>query len=186
MTANGPGSKRASEGRKSSSRGRRAKHSASTPAASPAAAGAPPTAPPLRILVVEDHPDTRQGLEVFLEVLGHRVRFATDMHTALAAAAEEEFDLLLSDISLSDGDGWELVRRLKTQGRLPPRAVAMSGLGSTADLTKSRQAGFHTHLVKPFLPEELEAVLQETQAALATRKLPRTAAAARGKKPPSP
>ena len=184
MVSNGPGSKRASERKKSSpgSPRSRAKRPASVPGASlPRSATEAPLTVSLRVLVVEDHPDTRRGLEVFLEILGHRARFATDVRTALTAAAEGEFDLLLSDISLSDGDGWELMRRLKTQGRLPPHAVAMSGLGSTADLAKSRRAGFHTHLVKPFLPEDLEAALQEVQTALAKGK-PRTVRGGKKKK----
>lgn len=119
----------------------------------------------LRILVVENHPDMRVGLEVFLKVFGHRVRFAADMAAALRAAGEETFDLLLSDISLPDGDGWELLRRLDAAGRRPPRAVAMSGFGSAADLARSREAGFQTHLVKPFQPEELEVALGPVPAA---------------------
>ena len=115
----------------------------------------------LHILVVENHPDTRQGLDVFLKMLGHRARFAEDVETALAAATNgEKFDLLLSDISLPDGNGWDLLRRLDESGHRPPHAVAMSGFGSGADTEKSRAAGFETHLVKPFPPEELEHALQ--------------------------
>jgi CheY-like chemotaxis protein len=115
----------------------------------------------LHILVVENHPDTRQGLDVFLKMLGHSARFAEDVETALAAATGgEKFDLLLSDISLPDGNGWDLLRRLDEENHRPPHAVAMSGFGSGADTEKSRAAGFETHLVKPFPPEELESALQ--------------------------
>ena len=114
----------------------------------------------LHILVVENHPDMRLGLEVFLKLLGHRVRFAHDAAAALALASEETFDLLLSDISLPDGDGWQLLRQLEAAGHRPARAVAMSGLGSATDLAKSRAAGFVAHLIKPFQPEELEAALR--------------------------
>ena len=70
----------------------------------------PPTKGPLRILVVEDHADTRQGMALFLGVLGHQARFAQGLQEALGLAAveEEPFDLLLCDLQLPDGDGWEL------------------------------------------------------------------------------
>lgn len=129
-------------------------------------AGGPGSAPArrpgsLHILVVENHPDTRLGLEVFLRTLGHRARFAEDVRTALEAASTAgNFDLLLSDISLPDGDGWDLLRQLESSGRRPPHAVAMSGFGSGADLEKSRAAGFAAHLIKPFPPEELEDALR--------------------------
>ncbi len=115
----------------------------------------------LRILVVENHPDTRLGLEVFLRTLGHQARFAEDVKSALETAdTAGAFDLLLSDISLPDGDGWDLLRQLESSGRRPPYAVAMSGFGSGADVEKSRAAGFAAHLIKPFPPEELEDALR--------------------------
>lgn len=114
----------------------------------------------LRVLVVENHPDTRQGVKAFLKALGYRASFAEDKAEALALAAQETFDLLLSDISLPDGSGWELLQTLAAQGRRPAHAIAMSGLGDLADQTRSRDAGFEIHLVKPFRPEELAAALR--------------------------
>ena len=75
-------------------------------------------------------------------------------------AAEQRFDVLLSDISLPDGTGWELLEDLVHRGCQPPHAIAMSGLSDVSDRTRSREAGFETHLVKPFLPEELENALR--------------------------
>jgi CheY-like chemotaxis protein len=118
---------------------------------------------PLRILVVEDHADTRQGLALFLGVLGHRARLARDLQEALALAALEgdRFDLLLSDLQLPDGDGWELLRRLREAGRAPAWAIALSGWGGHDDLAKSQAAGFRAHLVKPPTPQALASVLRE-------------------------
>jgi two-component system response regulator PilR (NtrC family) len=74
-------------------------------------AGAPRS---LSILVVEDHPDTRRALEMFLQLLGHQTKLAADIKEALeTAAAGSHFDLLLSDLRLPDGNGWELLRRLE-------------------------------------------------------------------------
>ena len=118
----------------------------------------------LRVFIVENHPDTVFGLRMYLDVLGHEAHVAHDMKTALKMAREIEFDVLLSDISLPDGDGWELMRRLSAER--PITGIAMSGYGMQSDIAKSKAAGFIKHLIKPMLPEELERAL--------------TAAAARG------
>lgn len=126
----------------------------------------------LRILVVEDHADTLRGLELLLKRLGHQVTPANNMRTALKAANDAEFDLLLSDLGLPDGSGWELMGALEKSGRCPAQAVAMSGLCGFADKAKSRAAGFRAHWIKPFSPETLEAMLKtvasEASAALAS------------------
>ena len=70
-----------------------------------------------------------------------------------------EFDLLLVDLQLRDGTGWDLLESLAT--RNPVRAIAMSGWGNDSDLAKSETSGFMRHLVKPITPEQLsEAILQ--------------------------
>jgi CheY-like chemotaxis protein len=121
----------------------------------------------LRILVVEDHTDTRRVLEKFLQSLGHRTQSAGDIQQALnLAAADAHFDLLLSDIRLPDGDGWELLRKLDSAGWRPSQAIAISGWGNENDLAKSKRAGFYTHIVKPFAPEVLEAALGEVAKAI--------------------
>jgi len=80
---------------------------------------------------------------------------------ALAVSENETFDLLLSDISLADGDGWKLLRCLTDGGRRPWREIAMSGRSSMEDLARSQTAGFEQHLLKPFAPAIVEAILRE-------------------------
>ena len=115
------------------------------------------------MLLVEDHPDTRLALESFLKALGHRPRVAQNMAEGLmlGCAENKEIDLLLSDIRLPDGDGWELLSELRERGCSPKRAIAISGWGSRADLLKSKAAGFEAHLTKPLSPAILEAALSE-------------------------
>ncbi len=113
----------------------------------------------LRLLVVEDHGDLRTSLEAFFILLGYEARFVVNVAAALQAASEESFDLLLSDIGLPDGTGWDLLRQLNETARRPPYAIAMSGFCMAGDLAKSKAAGFSLHLVKPFPPEDLEKVL---------------------------
>jgi len=113
----------------------------------------------LRVFIVENHEETRSLLCLLIESLGHRVWAVESMHEALLALDLNDYDVLISDIGLADGDGWELMRRL---GRARPRyAVALSGFGMTADRVRSRAVGFRHHLVKPQGIENLPAVLRE-------------------------
>ena len=115
----------------------------------------------LKILVVENHEDTLQAMKMYLELEGHTADTAATMKAALAAATENTFDLVITDIGLPDGDGWELMRQLRERG--PVRAVAMSGYGWKEDLEKSRAAGFLAHLLKPLKITDLEAVLRKIE-----------------------
>src|SRR5688500_2976283 len=113
----------------------------------------------LHILVVENHQDTLDAMKMFLDLRGHNTETAGTMKAALDAALENTFDLVITDIGLPDGDGWELMRQLRERG--PVRAVAMSGYGWKEDLEKSRAAGFEAHLLKPLKITELENVLRK-------------------------
>ena len=119
---------------------------------------------PLRIFVVENHRDTLEAMQMYLELLGHTVESARDMQTALAELPRADCDVLFSDIGLPDGDGWELLRRLKLPR--PIYAVAMSGFGLGADHVRSKEAGYRHHLLKPFNPAELGPLLQEAASEL--------------------
>ena len=114
---------------------------------------------PLRIFVVENHRDTREYLQLYLETLGHTVLTADSMTKALAALPQADCDVLISDIGLEDGDGWLLLRRLQVPR--PLYAVAMSGFGRGADEVRSQEAGYRHHLLKPLYPKELDDVLAE-------------------------
>ena len=84
----------------------------------------------LSILVVEDHRDTRRALEMFLQLLGHQTKLAADIKGALQmAAAGGRFDLLLSDLRLPDGNGWDLLRRLVEAGWRPKTRYRHQRLG---------------------------------------------------------
>jgi len=134
------------------------------PAAPAASSFDPAVAMPLSILLVEDHVDTEKVLTRLLRTLGHRVRTAGTVATALSEAEAriaggERFDLVISDLGLPDGSGLDLMPQLK--GRFGLRGVALSGFGMEEDLHKSRAAGFEHHLVKPVKFEKLQEVIQE-------------------------
>ena len=121
--------------------------------------------PPLRILLVEDAEGLCKVLESFLHYLGHQTRPAKNVAAALDAGRDKIFDVLLSDLALPDGTGWNLLRQLRRLGRGPAHAIAMSVYGLDSHLTESASAGFDLHLIKPFHPEELEGALNGFSAA---------------------
>ena len=110
-----------------------------------------------RLIVVEDHAETAEGLKRFLNAVGYQVFVATDMASALCLATSVQFDVLLSDLGLPDGSGWELLKRLSMERRI--RAIAFSGHNSPADRQRSAEAGFLEHLAKPLSPDQLCAAI---------------------------
>jgi two-component system CheB/CheR fusion protein len=111
------------------------------------------------ILVVEDDPDTRKLLKTFLEAIGHQVSVSSTARDGLAALAGHRFDVLISDIGLPDGNGWELLQKAPPQS--VSLAIAMSGFAQPSDRTKSQVAGYQHHLLKPFDPTELSVILDD-------------------------
>jgi len=114
---------------------------------------------PLRVFLVENHEDTVRYMQLYLEQLSYQVCAASDMATALREIPESCCDVLISDIGLPDGDGWLLMEKLG--GHRPQFAIAMSGYGTVNDQRRSRAAGYDHHLVKPFAPDALVALLRE-------------------------
>lgn len=116
----------------------------------------PPTRP-LRILLVEDHDDTRNIMAGLLRRHGHTVTPAACVAEALEAGRAGDFELLISDIGLPDGDGRDLLRQL------PPglEAISLSGFGMEQDVAASKAAGFAAHLTKPIEFSRLRALIQE-------------------------
>jgi len=116
---------------------------------------------PLRILIVEDHSDTLKSLRLYLEQSGHVVLPARTRQDALQTLRSTDCDVLLSDIALSDGTGWDLLAEIR-QIR-PIYAVAMSGFGMVEDTNRSKAAGFRHHLVKPIDPDRLDSALEQAR-----------------------
>ena len=110
-----------------------------------------------RILLVEDHEDTSEILAEFLETRGYRVKIADTVASALRIADAENFDLVLSDLGLPDGTGYDLMRQLQERHHL--RGVALSGYGREKDVEEAKAAGFLEHVTKPPNPEHLLKVI---------------------------
>ncbi len=113
----------------------------------------------LAILLVEDHEPTRSSLTQLLTRRRHKVFSAATVNEARALAEKENFDVLISDIGLPDGNGADLMRELAAQTNL--KGIALTGYGMEQDIEKSHSAGFIAHLTKPVRIESLETTLAE-------------------------
>jgi signal transduction histidine kinase len=131
-------------------------------AARPATATAiPPAGAALRILLVEDHDDTRTALSRLLGRWGYAVEAVSTVREALEK--EERFDLLISDLGLPDGSGLDLMTQLR-QRDSTLRGIAISGFGMEQDLSRSSAAGFAEHLIKPVAAQKLRASIERLAA----------------------
>jgi len=116
----------------------------------------------LRILLVDDMEEMLLVFKSLLETSGATVFGATGALEALALLEREPVDLLISDISMPEIDGYELLRRVRALpqfAELP--AIAITGMRRDADIGKARAAGFSAHLGKPVSVERLNALVHD-------------------------
>jgi CheY-like chemotaxis protein len=120
----------------------------------------PPVLRGLRVLVVEDDVDEREITVALLGAAGADVRAASTAADALATLAWWWPDVLLSDIGLPGGDGYQLLEAVRSTARgrgLP--AAAVTGQTSADDCRRALGAGFRAHLAKPVDPDRLVTVV---------------------------
>ena len=118
------------------------------------------------ILVIEDEPDIRDLIRITLELDGMEVVPACDGQEGLAAAGASHPDAIVLDVMMPGIDGWEVLRRLKSDaGALANVPVVMLTARTGAiDRIKGGIEGAVRYLTKPFHPEDLRAALQEVLA----------------------
>ena len=100
------------------------------------------------ILLIDDDPAVARGVSRYLHSYGHEVRRGASLADAIAACAEESFDLLIADVVLPDGTGWELLERIRSR-RFGMAAIVYSGCDRPQDVAASLAAGFDAHYLKP-------------------------------------
>ena len=123
----------------------------------------------LEVLVVDDSEDTAEMVQHLLEIGGASVCAVTSGSEALRIAREREFDVVLSDISMPEMDGFQFLSELrKLPGKADLPAVALTGFGRPEDVQRATDEGFYAHLTKPFDIQTLARLLQ---------KIPRNSAA---------
>lgn len=109
----------------------------------------------LRILVVDDEPETLEIIAHTLREAGAEVVEASGAEAALEVlAGRPDLHVVLSDLQMPDLDGFELMARLKERGR-PIIAVALSASASLNDAKRAIDAGFSLHVAKPIAMADL-------------------------------
>ena len=142
------------------------------PAAADAPRGAPARAasangtPLPRLLLVEDHADTAVALSRLLRLEGFHVKTAGSVAAAIQFAADEPFDVVVSDIGLPDGTGYDLMSHIRDRHGI--RGIALTGYGMEGDMQRGRDAGFADYLVKPVNVHQLKEVIRRVAAPAAT------------------
>jgi CheY-like chemotaxis protein len=112
----------------------------------------------LKILVVDDEPDTREFLQTALEQYGATVTTAASAREALEQVSKCKPDVLLSDIGMPDEDGYSLIRQIRALpseqgGNIP--AAALTAYARQSDRLQALTAGFQIHIPKPIEPIQL-------------------------------
>jgi len=121
-------------------------------------------------LVLDDSEDSIAMMAELLRLAGAQVVTATNGVDALRIVSENEFDVILSDISMPEMDGFEFLQRLrKIDGRQDVPVVAITGFGRHDDVERARAAGFYSHLTKPIDLQALTDVLEQLAKSGATR-----------------
>lgn len=111
----------------------------------------------MRALIVEDHGDTLRVLSLLLGRCGYQTVTAKDAAEARTRLEEMQVDVLISDLSLPDGDGLDLVREAKQ--KQPLKAIALTGRDSADARNAGLRAGFDFYLTKPIDFHELRQAL---------------------------
>jgi PAS domain S-box-containing protein len=118
----------------------------------------------LRILVVDDEPDTLEILRIVLKQYGANVRIAVSAADALVVFHEWKPDLLISDLGMPGEDGFSLISKIRALteedgGNIP--AAALTAYARDEDRIRAINAGFQIHISKPIEPNRLAAKIAE-------------------------
>jgi CheY-like chemotaxis protein len=124
----------------------------------------PPAAQALRVLLAEDNTVNQMVATGLLKSVGHTVRVAANGHEALAALAEEPFDVILMDVQMPEMDGFEVTTALRAaetaagvRRRLP--VIALTAHAQKGDEEECLRRGMDDYIAKPIQPRELYRVL---------------------------
>ena len=116
----------------------------------------------MRILIVEDHDDTRDALERFLSRSGYGVAVAADLRTALNLLQAQPFQAVVTDIALPDGTGYALISEARRRG-IDILAIALTAYSYPRGADEPRVTGFDYYLKKPLDCVKLRSLLRQTE-----------------------
>ena len=125
-----------------------------------------PGVPSPVVLVVDDHEDTRQMSLIVLRSQGFEAVAAEGASTGFMHACEQKPDVIVTDLAMPDGDGWELMQRLSSDPRTKDIPVVMlTACATEAVRQRARTEGCAAFFFKPCAPDVLAAELRKLTAA---------------------
>lgn len=107
----------------------------------------------IRILLIEDDTHIAQSVQFFLEGEGFQVRVAETGKDAMYLLRAEDFQLAILDVTLPDGNGFELFQEMKARKELP--VIFLTALDGEEEIVKGFELGADEYITKPFRPREL-------------------------------
>jgi CheY-like chemotaxis protein len=122
------------------------------------------------VLVVEDNSDLRELYSAYFVAHGFRVQGASDGYSTFTQAVDLRPDLIVTDLSMPHLDGWEAIRRLKSDPRTRHIPVLVCTGHAFGGVDRALDAGCDAYLVKPCLPEVLLAEARRLLAHSAGRR----------------
>jgi len=127
---------------------------------------------PLHVLIVDDNTASAQTTGWMVEFMGHSYALADGAGSAMAGAAERTPDVVMLDIGLPGINGFDLCRDMKALPSLADAVfIAHSGYGDERHRRHAAEVGFAHFLLKPFEPDDLEAMLTQAAEGKASRSL---------------
>ena len=110
----------------------------------------------MRILFVDDLPDTRQVFRLAFGLYGHSTQLAGNGREAVEAVQDEAFDAIVMDVEMPEMNGWDAVRTIRTlpNGQTTP-IVMFTAYGNGGNRQQAREVGADSLLHKPTTPQEL-------------------------------
>lgn len=107
----------------------------------------------IRILLIEDDAHIAQSIQFFLEGEGFQIKVAAMARQAMELLKSEDFQLVILDVTLPDGNGFELFEEIKARKELP--VIFLTALDGEEEIVKGFELGADEYITKPFRPREL-------------------------------
>ena len=121
---------------------------------------------PISVLVVDDHEDTRQMSLIVLRSQGFNPSEAPGGDEAFTRAVEEQPDVIVTDLAMPEGDGWDLIAQLSSDPRTSAIPVVMlTACATEAVRDRASREGLAAFFFKPCAPDVLAAELRRVAAA---------------------
>ena len=116
----------------------------------------------MRVLIVEDHTDSREQLERCLTRRNYDVTTAGDLRTGIDLLNKQQFDAIIADIALPDGTGYTLINEARRRG-MRALGIALSGYPYPSNVDEPGVTGFDYHLTKPVDCDDLCSLLEKAR-----------------------